>query len=667
VAAKVRKLAAVIEALNKEIVERKRAEGMLREKEHFIHQIAELTPVVLDVFDLVTERYIYFSSDVFDLYRYTQDEIARMQDPFSTLLHPQDMPRISEKIARLKRAADGEITEFECRVQRRDGQWRWMESRSVPFARNEQGEVRQVVTATYDVTERKRAEEALRAARDQLEHHVAERTHQLAAANEALEKKIIERMRVEEELRRSEAYLAEGQRLSHTGSGAWNVATGAVFWSQETYRIYGCDPKTVQPSSETFFRLVHPEDRLFVEQTFERVVRKKSSYELEFRIVRPDDEIRHTLSVGSPVISASGELTEVVGTVLDITERKRAEEAERKALEEIKRLKDQLAQEKLYLEEELRTEQGFEEIVGESAALKEILKQVEIVAPTDAIVLIQGETGTGKELIARAIHDFSSRRERTFVKLNCAAIPTGLLEAELFGHEKGAFTGAIAQRIGRFELANGGTLFLDEVGDIPLELQTKLLRVLQEQEFERLGSSRTISVNVRFITASNRDLKQMIKDREFRSDLYYRLKVFPIMIPPLRKRAEDIPLLIRHFVQRHARKLNKRITSIGSDTMATLCRYSWPGNIRELENFVERSVILSRGATLETPVGELQPSNHQLAEAHTLKDTERAAILRALKDCSWVIAGPNGAAAKLGLKRTSLQYKMQKLGIFRPH
>jgi formate hydrogenlyase transcriptional activator len=341
------------------------------------------------------------------------------------------------------------------------------------------------------------------------------------------------------------------------------------------------------------------------------------------------------------------------------------------AYRQIDDLKEKLSTEKLYLEDEIRTERNFDEIVGQSPALKEVLKQVEIVSPTDSTVLIQGETGTGKELVARAIHNLSGRRGRTFVKLNCAAIPTGLLESELFGHEKGAFTGAIAQRIGRFELAHGGTLFLDEVGDIPLELQSKLLRVLQEQEFERLGSTRTIKVDVRMVAATNRDLPAMVADRQFRSDLYYRLNVFPIVNPPLRDRQEDIPPLVRYFTQTFSRRMNKQIDSIPADTMAALARYHWPGNIRELENFIERAVILTRGSTLEVPLAELRQRNasargNPAPKPTTLEDAEREHIRRALEQANWQVGGPSGAAARLGMKRTTLQAKMAKLGIARP-
>jgi formate hydrogenlyase transcriptional activator len=336
------------------------------------------------------------------------------------------------------------------------------------------------------------------------------------------------------------------------------------------------------------------------------------------------------------------------------------------AFRELAALKDQLAKEKAYLEEEIRTDH-FKEMVAASAALREVLKKVEIVAPTDSTVLICGETGTGKELVARALHDLSPRRERTFVKLNCAAIPTGLLESELFGHEKGAFTGAIGQKVGRFELAHQGTLFLDEVGDIPPELQPKLLRVLQEQEFERLGGTKTIKVDVRLVAATNRDLARMVAEGRFRNDLYYRLNVFPIALPPLRERSDGIPSLVRHFTQQFARRMGKRIETIPAATMDALVRYSWPGNVRELQNVIERAVILSPGPTLQVPLADLKPAVQQAPTAAvTLADAEREHILAALRETGWVLSGPKGAAARLGMKRSTLQGKMRKLGISRP-
>jgi formate hydrogenlyase transcriptional activator len=351
-----------------------------------------------------------------------------------------------------------------------------------------------------------------------------------------------------------------------------------------------------------------------------------------------------------------------------------------RAFGEVSELKDKLVLEKLYLEDELRSELRFEEIVGKSEALRRVLQQVETVAATDSTVLIYGETGTGKELIARAVHNLSTRRSRSFVKLNCAAIPTGLLESELFGHERGAFTGAISQRVGRFELANRGTMFLDEIGEVPLELQPKLLRVLQEREFERLGSTHTMRTDARLIAATNRDLTEMVKAQEFRSDLYYRLNVFPVRVPALRERPEDIPLLVRHFVQQFSRNLGRTIDTIPSETMSMLIKYPWPGNIRELQNVLERGVILTTGPILKIPGDDLREPDHlpaisapapEIPTSSTpqrnmravLDDAERQQILSALERSHWIVAGPNGAAAQLGMKRSTLQSRMQKLGI----
>ena len=333
------------------------------------------------------------------------------------------------------------------------------------------------------------------------------------------------------------------------------------------------------------------------------------------------------------------------------------------AYREIAELKDKLAQEKLYLEDEIRGAMDFEGIVGQSSALRHVLNMVETVAPSDSTVLLLGETGTGKELIARAIHERSRRKERTLVKLNCAAIPTGLLESELFGHERGAFTGAIAPKTGRLELADQGTLFLDEVGDIPIEIQPKLLRAMQESEFERLGSNRTKHVDVRLVAATNRDLEAMMENREFRSDLYYRLNVFPIRIPPLRERPEDIPLLIRYFTQKYGRLMNKKIESIPTPAIRKLSSWHWPGNIRELENFIERSVILTHGSALEAPVAELGNNGRNTPQAGTREANQRDEILRVLRVTKGRVAGPDGAAARLNIKRTTLISRMKKLGI----
>jgi formate hydrogenlyase transcriptional activator len=340
------------------------------------------------------------------------------------------------------------------------------------------------------------------------------------------------------------------------------------------------------------------------------------------------------------------------------------------AYRRIRELSDKLTQEKLYLEDEIRSELNFEEIIGNSAALQQVLRQIEAVAPTNSTVLIQGETGSGKELIARAVHNLSRRRDHPFVKLNCAAIPTGLLESELFGHEKGAFTGAIAQRMGRFELASQGTIFLDEVSEIPIELQPKLLRVLQEREFERLGNSRTLRTDARLIAATNRDLKTMVEETRFRSDLFYRLNVFPIYVPSLRERKEDIPFLVRHFAQHFARSLSKEINTISTETMNSMVAYPWPGNIRELQNVIERAVILSKGPELKISLAGLAmkpvDGNRSTNGDATLEEIERKHILSVLEQTNWVFAGPKGAAARLGMKRPTLQFRMRKLGISRP-
>jgi transcriptional regulator with GAF, ATPase, and Fis domain len=354
-----------------------------------------------------------------------------------------------------------------------------------------------------------------------------------------------------------------------------------------------------------------------------------------------------------PIDGAEGPL--VLGVIRDLSQKRQGEEALRRS-----------EQQKSYLEEELEISHQFDEIVGENTELKRVLKQVEDVAATDATVLILGETGTGKELIARAIHRLSPRRDHAFVKLNCSAIPAGLLESELFGHEKGAFTGAIAQKIGRLELAHQGTFFLDEVGDLPLELQPKILRALQEKEFERVGGTRTIPVNVRLVAATNRDLAKMLTAGQFRSDLYYRLRVFPVTIPPLRERRDDIPLLVRYFVTNHAKRMGRHIETIPEEAMRALVKWRWPGNVRELSNFIERSVILSPGPVLRAPLAELESVEEFTAPADAnLEATEREHILRVLRACKGMIGGTNGAAERLGLKRTTLNSKLKKLGIKR--
>lgn len=481
---------------------------------------------------------------------------------------------------------------------------------------------------------------------------------------------ITERKQAEEALRRSAAYLAEGQRLSHTGSWARNVATGEIYFSEESFRIFGLDPKTTKMTLSTLLDRMHPEDRPSWEATIQKSIQQVNDFEIEYRVVRDDGSVCNLRVLGHPLKNSMGAVSEFVGTMMDITEQLRSQKALEDALAEITRLKDQLVEENVALREQLDEASLFEEIIGKSESLQKVLKEVETVGPTDSTVLIYGETGTGKELIARAIHNLSARGQNAFVKLNCAAIPTGLLESELFGHEKGAFTGAIAQRIGRFELAHHGTVFLDEIGEIPLELQPKLLRVLQEREYERLGSSRTQKTDARLIAATNQDLSAMVNEHKFRSDLFYRLNVFPVHVPALRERPEDIPLLVRHFAELFSRRTRKSIKTIPPETMAALIRYPWPGNVRELQNVIERAVILSSGGVLQVPAADLMipegPKDHASARTRTraaIPAVSREQIIEALKASGGQVGGAAGAAAQLGLKRTTLLAHMKRLGI----
>jgi PAS domain S-box-containing protein len=481
---------------------------------------------------------------------------------------------------------------------------------------------------------------------------------------------ITRRKRSEEELRRSEMYLAEAQRLTHTSSWAWQVkGRNAVHLSEQWYRIYGFDLIEGMPAWSERLQRIHPEDRAKWQGAIDRAIDEKSDYEVEFRILLPDGTVKYIRSFGHPVLAASGELIEFMGSSTDITERKQAEEALRKAFEEIKGLRDRLYQENIALKEEVDQKSMFEEIVGTSPALREVLSRVSKVAPTDSTVLITGETGTGKELIARAVHKRSQRSSRPFVSVNCAAIPRDLIASELFGHEKGAFTGAMQRRIGRFELAEGGTIFLDEIGELPAETQVALLRVLQEREFERVGGTVSIRADVRVIAATNRDLQAAIAAGTFRSDLFYRLNVFPIEVPPLRERREDIPVLVVYFIDRFARKAGKSIRSVNKMTMELLQSYPWPGNIRELQNVVERSVIVcdSEKFSVDESWLSLRPlpskPKSQTELSRTLADEEKEMIEAALRESGGRVSGPSGAAVRLGIPGSTLESKIKSLKI----
>ena len=551
-------------------------------------------------------------------------------------------------------------------------------------------------------TSRRRAERLLTEARDHLEARVTERTRELARANEELQG-------TDAKLRHEKDRLKLLLDLNNSIVSKLDLRDLLRDISASLRRLMQCDAVGVNlPDQETgelkLFALDFPGAKGFLREEMSRTSGSLASKafitgEPVTFIVGQDvatveaDFGREGLQSACwlPLISRSRVLgvlglsrlqaipfsKEDVHFLMQVATQVAIAVENALSYRQISQLSDKLAQEKLYLEDEIRSEANFEEIVGKSQALHRVLKLVETVAPTDSTVLIFGETGTGKELIARAIHDLSSRSSNTFVRLNCAALPAGLLESELFGHERGAFTGAIAQRIGRLELANHGTIFLDEIGEIPLELQPKLLRVLQEREFERLGGTRTIRTDVRLIAATNRDLAAMVQEQKFRADLFFRLNVFPVELPPLRDRPEDIPLLVRHFAEEFSRRMGRRIEAISSQTMNALRQYRWPGNIRELQNVIERSVILSSGPTLKLPVAELQSrtmpaSTNKAPQPHSarrrpvrsiLAEVDRNQIIRALKETGGRIGGPSGAAASLGLKRTTFITRMRKLGI----
>jgi len=469
-----------------------------------------------------------------------------------------------------------------------------------------------------------------------------------------------------ENLRKSEANLAEAQRLSHTGSWDWDVASKRIFWSAEMFNIFGFDPKTTTPTPENYLQSIHPDDRAPIDAAASELY-KGNDAEYNYRVVLPDNSIRYVRTIAHAITNDSGQVIEFVGTVIDVTEQRNARKALEKAFEEIKTLKDQLYKENIALREEIDKVSMFEDIVGTSPALQAVLSRVSKVAPTDSTVLVTGETGTGKELVARAIHKRSHRSSRAFVSVNCAAIPRDLIASELFGHEKGAFTGATQQRLGRFELAEGGTIFLDEVGELPAVTQIALLRVLQEHEFERVGGSRSIHADVRVIAATNRDLQAAIAGGTFRSDLFYRLNVFPIEIPSLRERREDIPLLVEYFIDRYARKAGKSFQAVNKKSLDLLQSYPWPGNIRELQNVIERSVIVCETENFtvdESWLSRRPVENEVQVELYgKLAAQEKVMIESALRESRGRVSGPSGAASKLGVPGSTLESKIKSLKI----
>jgi PAS domain S-box-containing protein len=565
---------------------------------------------------------LYWSQETFQIFEYPPAATISLDLAFQRT-HPDDRPGLVQRFERLSR--ERAEFDFEHRLLFPDGRVKYLRVLGRPSAKEDGGF--EFVGAITDITERKRADRALR---------------------------------------RSEGYLAEAQKLTHSGSWAWDVRTNDIFWSEEIFRIYECDSEETKPAWETIFERVHPDDRPSLEQRAKLESAKKGTSNSQggFRIVLPDGRIKHLYSIAHSVTNESGQVIEVVGTTMDVTEQHEARTALQTAFEEIKTLKDQLHNENIALREEIDRSSMFEEIVGESPALQTVLARVAKVAPTDSTALVAGETGTGKELIARAIHRRSQRAGRAFVSVNCAAIPPSLIASELFGHEKGAFTGAAQRRLGRFEMAEGGTIFIDEVGELPPETQIALLRVLQEREFERLGGTKTLSANVRVIAATNRDLQAAADAGTFRSDLFYRLNVFPIEMPPLRERIEDIPLLVEYFIDRYASKSGKKFHAINRNALERLKAYCWPGNIRELQNVIERSVIVCDSdnftvdeSWLSRTLEATEQTSRTLLKLSAAD--EKKAIEAALEEAHGRVSGPTGAAARLGVPPSTLDSKIR--------
>jgi PAS domain S-box-containing protein len=730
----------IIEAVgtDMDVTERKRAEEQLRRSEADLLEAQRISQTGSWKHDVLSGTVIV-SPEVFRIFGVKPDEDTSTTEFWLSRNHPDDQKRIQELFER----AEMEKTDYEAdyRIVLPDGAIKHLHAIGHPIL-NESGELVEFIGTVMDITERKKAES---------------------------------------ELRRSEGYLAEAQKLTHTGSWAVQVPQMEnVYWSKEMYRIFGLDPDRKPPSYMEVVRRLHPEDSPYHTQVVEQAIRDRTDFESDYRLLLSNGADKYIHVVGHPVVSASGDVIEFVGTVMDITERKQAEDKireqevelrqildaapqhlsvlrsdgshlyinqssldflgltleewqkcdirelvhpddaervgrERKEalssgsslkiearflrydreyrwlflyykplrdqlgritrwvvpaidIDDRKRSEERLHHENVALREEIVKASMFEEIVGASPALQTVLSSIVKVARTDSTVLITGETGTGKELIARAIHKHSQRSGQAFISVNCASIPSSLIASELFGHEKGAFTGAVQRRQGRFELAHSGTIFLDEVGELPAETQIALLRVLQERQFERVGGNRTLSTDVRVIAATNRDLTAAIAAGTFRSDLFYRLNVFPIEVPPLRKRKEDIPMLVEYFVKRYAEKVGKQIRKIDMNTLDLCQSYPWPGNIRELQNIVERSVILSSGDTFwieKAWLASPEPARQELQSPlpDTLQNREREMIEAALAECKGKVAGPEGAAAKLGIPRSTLDSKIKQLKI----
>ncbi|MFZ0771377.1 MAG: PAS domain S-box protein [Candidatus Sulfotelmatobacter sp.] len=630
-----------------DLSERKQAEQALKKSEEKFSKAFRQSPTSITLTTIKEHRYIEVNETFERMTGWRRDEvIGRMPFDIGLWVNPDQRVELAKQLL-----AEGCLRDVEAGFRKKDGAIRVglvtaevIELNGEPCA----------IAAFADITDRMQAEEALRRSEENYRNFVSQSSEGIFRQD--LDNPVPVDLPEDELVHHIlyDSYLAE-----------CNEAIVKMYGLSSVREFVG----------KRLTEMLSPEDPRNIELTRDYIrsgfrVLDRESHEVD---VHGNPKVFRNSMIG---IVENGKLVRTWGIQRDVTEKVKLEEACRKAeealrenvarlqivSEELRVAKEKLSEEKLYLEQAIDTELGFGEIIGRSGALKEVMEKVAKVAPSDATVLLLGETGTGKELVARAIHGMSERKDSTFIKLNCAAIPSGLLESELFGHEKGAFTGAIAKKLGRLELADRGTLFLDEIGEIPLDLQPKLLRVLQDQEFERLGGTQTLKVDFRLVAATNRDLRHSVNQREFRGDLYYRLNVFPIRMPPLRERRDDIPLLIEHFVRKYAGRMNKSILSVPAKTMETLVQWAWPGNIRELENFVERSVILTPGSVLQAPLSELhtEPDRN---ENETLREKERERIIRVLRECNGQLGGPNGAAARLGLKRTTLQSKLTQLRI----
>jgi formate hydrogenlyase transcriptional activator len=637
-------------ALQTDIDDRKRVEETLRASELSLRLVVDSIPGLVCTMSAAGEFQL-FNRQLLEYFGKTPEELKSWAT--SDIVHPDDLPRV---IAAFTNSIEtGQPYDIEHRCRRADGVYRWTQGRALPV-RDTEGRITTWYILFTDIDKRKQAEDRLQLLLDvtnqvvsNLEFRVVLRAIS-ASVRRVMQCDLVgvflpdsggNRMQTFVlDFPESKGFIREEYCSMEGSLGGFVFGTGKSWTgnASDVLQLGLKDEPAIPEGLKTgcFVPLVSRNHVLGLLGLGRREDNAFNQVDIAFL-----GQVASQIAIAVENALEYGQITEA---------------------------KERLAEHKLYLEDEIRLEHNFEEIIGNSPRLKAVLENVRIVAPSDSTVIIQGETGTGKEMIARAIHNLSSRKGQAFVKVNCAAIPLGLLESELFGHERGAFTGAIAQKVGRFELAHKGTLFLDEVGDIPLELQPKLLRVLQEQEFERLGSTRTQRVDVRVLAATNASLTEMVAEKKFRSDLYYRLNVFPVAVPPLRDRRDDIPLLVRYFANKYARRMGKQIESIPKETMDTLVHYSWPGNIRELQNLMERAALLSTGPSLRVPLAEILADSGPSAAAgdNALEQAERGQIVRALRESNWVVGGAHGAAARLGLKRTSLAYKMQKLGISRP-